>query len=135
MTSKKHVMELRNMRTQSSSPKRVVICLISACVLLLSACSTFNQRNAVPSELRRETTVLGIPNARFFTDQPSLIVAEQERALIREAKYLHASRGGTLPTGHFLSLSGGATTGRSELVCWSAGPRMVIAPASNSSPA
>jgi hypothetical protein len=77
--------------------------------------------------VRRETTVLGIPNARFFTDQPALIVAEQERALIREAEYLHASRGGPLPTGHFLSLSGGGGDGLSELVCWSAGPSFELA--------
>ncbi len=49
--------------------------------------------------------------------------AEQERALIREAKYLRASRGGALPTGYFLSLSGGGDDGAfgaGLLVGWTA---------------
>ncbi len=76
------------MRIKVASPKHGIVWLISACVLLLSACSTFDRKNAVPPELRRETSILGIPNARFFVDQPAQMSAEQERALIREAKYL-----------------------------------------------
>jgi hypothetical protein len=37
---------------------------------LLSACSSFDRKNAVPSDLRRESTVLGIPNARFLLISP-----------------------------------------------------------------
>jgi hypothetical protein len=49
--------------------------------------------------------------------------AEQERALIREAKYLRAGHGGTLPTAHLLSLSGGGDDGAygaGLLVGWTA---------------
>jgi hypothetical protein len=111
------------MRIKVASPKHGIVWLISACVLLLSACSTFDRKNAVPPELRRETSILGIPNARFFVDQPAQMSAEQERALIREAKYLRASHSGALPTGYFLSLSGGGDDGAfgaGLLVGWTA---------------
>ena len=123
------------MRIEVASPKRIIICMLAVSALLLSACSTLDRKNAVPPELRRETTVLGIPNARFFSDQPAPMQAEQEQALIREAKYLHVKPGEALPTAYLLSLRGAATMARSERVCWSAGPRMAIAPALNSSPA
>jgi hypothetical protein len=111
------------MRTQSPSPSSLLICLVAACALLLSACSTLDRKNAVPADLRRETTILGIHNARFFVDQPALISAEQERALIREARYLGAGHGGALPTAHLLSLSGGGDNGAfgaGLLVGWAA---------------
>ena len=111
------------MRNRSLSPSRLLVCLITTWALLLSACSTFDRKSAVPPNLRRETTVLGIPNARFFVDQPALISAEQERALLREAKYLGVGRGGVLPTAHLLSLSGGGDNGAfgaGLLVGWTA---------------
>jgi predicted patatin/cPLA2 family phospholipase len=101
----------------------MVICMLAVSALLLAACSTFDQRNAVPPELRRETTILGIPNARFFVDQPAQMSAEQQRALIREAKYLRARPGEALPNGYFLSLSGGGDDGAfgaGLLVGWTA---------------
>lgn len=111
------------MRNRSLSPSRLLACLITTWALLLSACSTLDRKSAVPPDLRRETTVLGIPNARFFVDQPALISAEQERALLREAKYLSVGRGGVLPTAHILSLSGGGDNGAfgaGLMVGWSA---------------
>jgi hypothetical protein len=79
----------------------------------LSGCSSFDRRAAVPHNLRHDATVVGldIPNARFFRDQPALISAEQERALVREAKHLGVGRGGALPTAHILALSGGGANG------------------------
>ncbi len=111
------------MRTRSSSPTQLVICLVATCALLLAACSTFDRRNAVPPDLRLESTVLGIPNARFFVDRPAAISAEQEQALIREARHLGVSRGGVLPTAYLLSLSGGGDDGAfgaGLLVGWTA---------------
>lgn len=79
--------------------------------LALSACSTFERGAAVPPAERRSAIVLGIPNARFFVDEPAAIAAEQERALVREAKILGVARGGALPTAYLLSLSGGGDGG------------------------
>ncbi len=65
---------------------RVYLVVFAICVSLLSACSTFDRGSPVPLGDKHEVTVLGLPNARFFVDQPAAISAEQERALIREAK-------------------------------------------------
>ena len=92
-------------------------------ILLLSACSTFDRRTAVPSTERTNATVLGLSNARFFVDQPAAMGAEQQRSLILEAKSLGVARGGVLPTAHLLSLSGGGDNGAfgaGLLVGWTA---------------
>jgi len=93
------------------SPSRLLLSLLAICSLALSACSTLDRKSAVPPGLRRQTTVLGIANARFFRDQPEQIIAEQKRQLLREAKYLHIAPGGALPTAYMLSLSGGGDDG------------------------
>jgi hypothetical protein len=85
--------------------------VFAICVSLLSACSTFDRGSPVPPGDKHEVTVLGLPNARFFVDQPGAISAEQERALIREARSLGIGRGGNLPTAYLLSLSGGGDNG------------------------
>lgn len=111
------------MRVRSLSRSRRIACLAALLILALSACSTFDRKNAVPPELRRDTTVLGIPNSRFFVDEPSQLSDEQARSLAREAKYLHAARGAALPTAHLLSLSGGGDDGAfgaGLLVGWTA---------------
>jgi hypothetical protein len=79
--------------------------------LLLSACSSFDHRSAVPEREKHDATVLGIPNARLFHDQTAQIALEMEEALVREGKALGVKRGGILPTAHFLSLSGGGDNG------------------------
>jgi predicted patatin/cPLA2 family phospholipase len=97
--------------------------VFALCVLLLSACSTLDRGAPVPPRDAHEATVLGIPNARFFVDRPQAISAEQERALIREAKALGVPPGGTLPTAYLLSLSGGGDNGAfgaGLLVGWTA---------------
>jgi hypothetical protein len=85
--------------------------VIAFCISLLCACSTLDRGAPVPPRDAHEATVLGIPNARFFVDRPQAISAEQERALIREAKTLGVPRGGTLPPAYLLSLSGGGDNG------------------------
>ena len=92
-------------------------------IWLLSDCSTSEPYSAVPPGETHEATVLGLSNARFFIDRPQDISAEQERALIREAKALGVLRGGTLPTAYLLSLSGGGDNGAfgaGLLVGWTA---------------
>jgi predicted patatin/cPLA2 family phospholipase len=98
---------------KSSRPlqSRVHAIVFASCVSLLSACSTFDRGTPVPPIDKHEVRVLGLPNARFFVDQPEALSAEQGRALIREAKALGVSRGGTLPTAYLLSLSGGGDDG------------------------
>jgi predicted patatin/cPLA2 family phospholipase len=92
-------------------------------VSLLSGCSSFDRREAVPPAERRDAAVLSIGNARFFVDQPAALAAEQELALNREAKSLGIRKGGVLPTTHLLSLSGGGDNGAfgaGLLVGWTA---------------
>ena len=117
------------MKSRTSFRRRKVawpgLCVATVLVILLSACSTFSRKSAVPAELRRDAVVVGldIPNARFFRDQPALISAEQERALVREAKYSGVGRGGELPTAYLLALSGGGDNGAfgaGLLVGWTA---------------
>src|ERR1700730_11856855 len=81
--------------------------LLAISISVLCACSTFDHYAAVPPGETDKATVLGLSNARFFTDRPAEISAEQERSLVREAKALGIRPGGTLPTAYLLSLSGG----------------------------
>jgi len=85
--------------------------LAAASLLALSACSSVAPRTPVPVADREHTRVLGLPNARFFNDQPAAMSAEQELSLDREAKALGVPKGGVLPTAYVLSLSGGGDNG------------------------
>lgn len=92
-------------------------------VSLLSACSIWERGSPVPPSETNEATVLGLPNGRFFVDRPEAILAELERALIREAKTFGVPRGGILPAAYLLSLSGGGDNGAfgaGLLVGWTA---------------
>jgi hypothetical protein len=98
-------------------------CLLTASVLLLAACSSVGPRAVVPPTERKQTSVLGLPNGRFFVDNPAAMAAEQQLALEREAKALGISKGGTLPSASLLSLSGGGDNGAfgaGLLVGWTA---------------
>lgn len=91
--------------------------------LFLSACSTLDRGSAVPPRDQHVATVLGIPNARFFLDDPKPMLAEQALSLEREAKVRGVARGGVLPTAYLLSLSGGGdggAFGAGLLVGWTA---------------
>jgi hypothetical protein len=80
-------------------------------LLALAACTTIDRNAAVPPQKRKNAIVLGLPNARFFVDEPMAMAAEQQRALAREARHLGVPLGGTLPTANLLSLSGGGDNG------------------------
>jgi len=111
------------MRNVLPSPKRLLICLVATWTLSLSACASLDRKSAVPPNLRRQTNILGIPNVRFFADQPAQMSAEQGRALVREAKYLGVAPGAELPPAYLLSLSGGGDDGAfgaGLLVGWTA---------------
>jgi len=100
-----------------------LVVILAFCMLILSACSTFDHRSAVPEREKHDAKILGIPNARLFHDQVAEITFELEESLIREGKALGIKRGGVLPTAHFLSLSGGGDNGAfgaGLLVGWTA---------------
>ena len=111
------------MRSNALLRKGRYAVVLALCISLLSACATVDSYRAVPPNDLHEATVLGLPNARLFPDHPQEIIAEQERALLREAKAFGVGRGGTLPTAYLLALSGGGDDGAfgaGLLVGWTA---------------
>ncbi len=107
--------------------------LILMTLTLLSACATLERQPAVPQARRLDAKILDIPNARFFSDQVSLMSAEHERSLVREARRL-GILSGALPTASFLSLSGGGMMAPLVRGCSLAGLDMVFVRNSRSSP-
>jgi len=99
----------------------------ATCLLLLSACSTLDRRVAVPLAERREAVVLGLPNARFFVDEPAAMAAEQQRALLREAHSLGVEKAARCRQPIFWRCRAAATMEPLAPGCWSAGRRMAIA--------
>lgn len=88
----------------------------------LSACMSTHRNAAVPVEARKSVKILGLSNARFYTDQIEEITAEQAKALAREANYKGIRKGGTIPKTYGLTLSGGGDNGAfgaGLLVGWS----------------
>ncbi len=77
----------------------------------LGACATPIRQPAVPRDLTKRATVLGLPNERFFylTDVVE-INAEFEAAAARQGGRLGA-RGGPQPVSNFLAISGGGENG------------------------
>jgi hypothetical protein len=108
--------------TASLTPRFTILAAAFA-ALLLSACSSTDRGRPAPATEWRKATVLGLPNGRFYVDEPAAMAAEQQRALVREAKLNGVSRGGTLPTANMLALSGGGDNGAfgaGLLVGWTA---------------
>ncbi len=101
---------------------------------ILSSCTNFGRRTAVPLSERRDAIALGLRNARFFLDEPGAISAEQELALVREAKSLDVSRGGALQTRSTYHFREAEIRAPLALDCSSVGPRMATVRNSNSSP-
>ena len=82
--------------------------------LFVGACASPVRQAAVPAALTEQVSVLGIPNARFWTDtQGPEMVQEAMRALARERAALPgAARPVTpLPAANYLALSGGSDNG------------------------
>ena len=88
------------MRSNELPRSGVHVVVFAICTSLLSACATIEHYTAVPPSEKHEATGLGLPNARLFPDRPEGFIAEQERALIREARAVGVGRGGTLPTAY-----------------------------------
>ena len=65
-----------------------------------------------PDEAVTELAVLGVPEARFWTDgEAAPIAAYLDRVLRRQTEAAAPAPGGRLPPAHFLALSGGADDG------------------------
>ncbi len=92
-------------------PRRYFFVALAIFLLPLSGCSSVDHRVRMPQTERHSATVLGLPNARFFVDDPAAMSAEQAQALALEAKSLGIKKGGALPTAYLLSLSGGGDNG------------------------
>lgn len=99
--------------------KFAAILLVS---VTLSACLSTQRNAAVPVESRKSIKILGLSNARYYTDQIEEITQEQAKALVREANYKGVKKGGMIPKTYGLTLSGGGDNGAfgaGLLVGWS----------------
>jgi len=83
---------------------------VLAVAVSLPGCLHGERRPAVPAAQAMHASVLGLPNARFFVDEPAPMVAEALQATEREIAYSR-SRGGALPPSSFLAVSGGGDDG------------------------
>jgi hypothetical protein len=86
----------------------------AACLLLafLAGCASIVRLPAPPPQQLSAIDVLGVPETRFWADgDPASIIAFYERLLSRREAARPMGRGGRIPPGHFLALSGGADDG------------------------
>src|SRR5215471_6785231 len=94
----------------------------SLAAVALAGCASVERLPPAAANVTDQTTVLGIPNARFYADtQVAEIVQEALRAVERE-RAANPGSGGRLPPAHFLGLSGGSDNGAfgaGLLVGWS----------------
>ncbi|MCA3285341.1 MAG: patatin-like phospholipase family protein [Roseomonas sp.] len=86
----------------------------AACLVLafLAGCASIARLPAPPPQQVSAIDVLGVPETRFWADgDPASIIAFYERVLSRREAARPMGRGGRIPPGHFLALSGGADDG------------------------
>lgn len=86
-----------------------------AVALIASGCSTPSRLNAVPMALTTQAEIPGIPNARFWPDDPKSIEAMVKAATaaikLEEASGVTPDADGNLPPVAFLAVSGGGDDG------------------------
>jgi len=87
-----------------------VLVAVSLLMVGLSGCGHTDRLASVPVGDAKKASVLDVPNARFYVDQPQAILAEANRALQREVAY-NRSIGRSLPSAKYLALSGGGDDG------------------------
>ena len=86
----------------------------AACLVLafLAGCASIARLPAPPPQQVSAIDVLGVPETRFWADgDPAPLIAFYERLLSRREAGRPVGRGGRIPPGHFLALSGGADDG------------------------
>ena len=94
-------------------------------VLLLVGCAAPPRLPPAAANLTDQTTVLGIPNARFYPDtQTGALAQEALRAADREraANPQNVGSGGRLPPANLLGISGGSDNGAFGAGLWSGRP-------------
>jgi Patatin-like phospholipase len=102
-------------RRLSASRRRTIPAMLLILNLLLIGCSSLERSPSEPANLTEQSTVLGIPNARFYADtqagamaQEALRAIERERGAIRPGA---AGREARLPPANLLAISGGSDDG------------------------
>jgi hypothetical protein len=87
---------------------RIVAIAVFAAVL--AGCAHPSRLSVEPIDEMKRASVLGIPNARFFVDEPAPMMAEADASVRRELAY-YESLHRPLPPSEFLSISGGGDDG------------------------
>src|SRR5215213_5011524 len=101
---------LRELRRIGPAMRCNVLVAVSLLMVGLSGCGHTDRLASVPVGHAEKASVLDIPNARFYVDQPQAILADANRALQREMAY-NRSIGQSLPPAKYLALSGGGDDG------------------------
>src|SRR5215212_6275173 len=101
---------LRELRRIGPAMRCNVLVAVSLLMVGLSGCGHTDRLASVPVGDAKKASVLDVPNARFYVDQPQAILAEANRALQREVAY-NRSIGRSLPSAKYLALSGGGDDG------------------------
>jgi len=79
---------------------------------MLAGCASIVRLPPPPAAAVTDLDVLGVPEARFWTDgDPAPLAAYVARVLRRQTAAAPSGPGGRLPPAHFLALSGGADDG------------------------
>src|SRR5580765_4337471 len=98
-----------------SAPRRpTILAALLLLAVLVVGCSGMERAPPEPANLTDQSTVLGIPNARFYADTQAAAMAQEAlRAVERERAALPGSARaeGHLPPANLLALSGGSDDG------------------------
>ena len=90
--------------------KHMALIVLAALAIGTAGCGHTDRLASVPVTQVQQASVLEIPNARFYVDQPRPMIAEATQAYHRETAY-NRSIGRSLPRADFLALSGGGDDG------------------------
>lgn len=98
----------------SAPRRRAILAAVLLPALLVVGCSGMDRAPPEPANLTDQSTILGIPNARFYADTQAAAMAQEAlRAVERERAALPGSARteGHLPPANLLAISGGSDDG------------------------
>src|ERR1700739_1351056 len=98
------------MMVSSSLAGRVGPAVLIAMLLAVGGCAQLGRLGAVAANDTGRASVLGIREARFFSNETDAITAVARRLYDREVKY-YGSLGRPIPPENILALSGGGDNG------------------------
>jgi hypothetical protein len=90
--------------------KSFALAIATIVALGTASCGHTDRLASVPVAQAQEASILGLPNARFYIDQPGPMIVEAKSALQRETAF-NRNRGRALPPADYLALSGGGDDG------------------------